>query len=131
MPDCRNEVNEYVHGSLGVANMGRASMKLNDGSKWRFTEEHKDAYQVEHDVLFNAIRTGQHHNEAENGAMSTMTSILGRMATYCGKEVSMDQALSSELDASPQSYEWDAIPPVAPDEQGNYPVPTPGITASF
>jgi predicted dehydrogenase len=131
MPECRPEVNEHVHGSLGIANMGRANMKLNDGSHWRFTEKYQDPYQVEHDVLFDAIRTGQQHNEAENGAMSTMTSILGRMATYCGKEVSMDQALSSELDASPQSYEWDATPPVVPDEQGDYPVPTPGITASF
>ena len=110
--------------------MGKANIKFNDGTKWRYkdSDNDKDPYQVEHDMLFDAIRTGKHHNETEYGAMSTLTAILGRMATYCGKEVTMDQALNSELDASPQTYEWEATPPVVPNKQGHYPVPIPGVT---
>ena len=40
----------------------------------------QEPYQVEHDDLFAGIRAGKPINEAEHGAKSTMTAILGRMA---------------------------------------------------
>jgi hypothetical protein len=70
-------------------------------------------------------------NEAEHAARSTMTAILGRMATYSGKLVEWDAALASNLDLSPKSYAWDAAPPVLPGEDGLYPVAMPGKTVAF
>ena len=86
-------------------------------------------YQVEHDVLFEAIAKGEYKfADAENGAMSTMTAILGRMATYSGQVISMDDAINSEIDLMPEKLAWDANPQVTPDKNGYYPVAMPGVT---
>ena len=80
------------------------------------------------DALFRAIRQDTPHNEAENGAHSTMTAILGRMATYSGRELSWDEALASEIVLAPAELSWTADAPVNPDAKGLYPIPMPGRT---
>ena len=78
--------------------------------------------------MFAAIRNDTPHNEAEYAAFSTMTAILGRMATYSGNEVLWKDALQSQVSLAPGSYAWDANPPVLPGPDGRYPVPIPGAT---
>jgi myo-inositol 2-dehydrogenase/D-chiro-inositol 1-dehydrogenase len=85
-------------------------------------------YQVEHDQLFASIRNGGVIADAENGAMSTLTAIMGRMATYSGKVITWDQALNSDLQIMPAEVDWSSNPPTLPDSNGLYPIPTPGIT---
>jgi len=88
-----------------------------------------EPYQNEHDELFAAIAKGEYKfADAENGAKSTMTSILGRMATYSGQVVEWDKALNSGISLQPKVYDFAATPPVVPDENGYYKVPTPGVT---
>jgi hypothetical protein len=82
----------------------------------------------EHHDMFAALRRGEVYNEGQYGAESTMTAILGRMATYSGKKISWEDAINSEHDLSPSEYSWDADPPVMPDADGYYPVPVPGQT---
>jgi predicted dehydrogenase len=88
-------------------------------------------YQVELDVLFASIRSDEHVNNAEYAAKSSMTAIMGRMATYSGKRIEWDEALASGHRLVPDSdnLDWDANPPVMPDDQGRYPVPVPGKTS--
>ena len=43
--------------------------------------------------MFAALRRGEIYNEGDYGAESTMTAILGRMATYSGKIIRWDEAL--------------------------------------
>ena len=50
--------------------------------------------------------------------MSTMTAILGRLATYSGKEIEMEKALKSELTIFPPNLAWDADMPVKPGPDG-------------
>ncbi len=86
-------------------------------------------YQVEHDELFSAVAKGEYrYADAENGAKATMTSILGRMATYSGKTIEWNEAINSNLNLMPQSFAWDATPPVLPGEDGMYPCAIPGKT---
>ena len=87
-------------------------------------------YQIEHEQLFSHIREGRHINNAYYGANSTMTAIMGRMATYSGQEIRWDAALASERRLVPESSElsWDGKAPVMPDAGGNYAVPVPGQT---
>jgi predicted dehydrogenase len=102
------------------------------GETWRHRNNNDiDPYQLEHDVLFDAIRNNKPHHEVEFAAYSSLTSILGRMAIYSGKMVEWDQALNSKLDLSPKSYAWDAPPPTVPDANGYYPIPKPGVTVAF
>ena len=80
-------------------------------------------------MLFAAIANGEYkYDNAEYGAKSTMTSILGRMATYSGKMIKWDEAINSKMSIMPSKYDWNANPPVMPDEDGYYPIPMPGST---
>ena len=89
----------------------------------------KNPYQVEHDDFFAAIRNDTPYNEAEYGAHSTMTAILGRMATYSGKSIDWEDAINSQVGLMPERYTWDAMPKVLPNAEGFYPVAIPGVTA--
>jgi predicted dehydrogenase len=126
-PNCWNSVTEHAHGSKGTCDISGYRIKVGD-EMWRSAAKGKDPYQQEHDDLFHAIRTGADYNEADNGAMSTMVAILGRMATYSGKELSMEDALASNLSLMPKTFSWDAEPPVLPGADGGYPIATPGVT---
>ena len=63
--------------------------------------------------------------------MSTMTAIMGRMATYSGKVVEWDEAINSKLQLMPEKVAWDMPPPVLPDANGSYPVAVPGVTVAL
>ena len=90
--------------------------------------EDANPYQVEHDKLFASIRSGGIISDTENGAKSTLSAILGRMATYTGKKITFEEALNSKLHLMPEEVTWDSTPPSLPDNNGNYPIPTPGKT---
>jgi myo-inositol 2-dehydrogenase/D-chiro-inositol 1-dehydrogenase len=126
MDRCASSVSEHAHGTNGYADISGARIEPKNGERWRFRGRGGNPYQVEHDDLFAAIRRGDVYNEGDFGAYSTMTAILGRMATYSGKIVKWDDALASTHDMSPKSYAFDAEPPVLPDEDGFYPVAEPG-----
>ena len=120
--NCWNQVAEFAHGTKGT-------MQTKKGG-WRHGEGDIDPFQQEHDDLFAAIRRGEPFNETEYGAMSTMTAILGRMATYSGKRLSFEEAMASEIRIAPEKYAWDADPPSLPDANGRYRIPVPGVTES-
>ncbi len=129
IPNCSNTVNEIAYGTKGVCNFGRASIT---GEKaWRFKGQKVGGHAQEWVHLINALDKGEIYNEGENGAIATMTAILGRMATYYGKEVTWDQALNSELALVPEGYTWEAKPPTMPDEHGRYKIPQPGKCQPF
>jgi predicted dehydrogenase len=88
----------------------------------------KSPYQIEHDRLFESIRSGGVINNAEYGAKSTLTAIMGRMATYTGKEITWDQALNSQEILVPNDLNWSSNPPTLPDSNGRYTIPKPGET---
>ena len=128
--NCWNSVSEHAHGSKGYADIGGALIEA-DGKKWRYGSGGAGGHQQEHHDLFADLRAGRIPNEGEYGALSTMTAIMGRMATYSGKPVSWDDALHSELNLLPERFAWDADPPVLPNEKGEYPVAVPGVTRAL
>ncbi len=85
-------------------------------------------YQQEHDELFAAIRKGEVIDDSDYGAKTTLTAIMGRMATYSGQMITWDQAINSNAQLMPDDVSWEMEPPVRPDENGFYPVPVPGVT---
>jgi hypothetical protein len=123
---CWNSIAHLAYGTEGHAHMDRGIIE--GANEWRTREKPPNPYQVEHDVLFDAIRNDKPHNEAEYGAFSTLTAIMGRMATYSGQVIRRDDALKSNLSLLPERFAWDADPPVLPDDQGAYPVAMPGVT---
>ena len=139
-PGVWNNVSEYAHGSKGTLLTDVRQSLITDKARqddgtykeekiWR--ERSRNApYVQEHIDLQEAIRDGADYNEGHYGAMSTMTAILGRMACYSGKELTMDEALNHGKAIFPYDREldWEAEAPVKPGDDGRYEVPTPGVT---
>mgnify|MGYP002281194383 CR=1 FL=1 len=123
-------MSEHVQGTKGRATVsGPHALQGNDGKQtWRFAGGGKNPYQQEHDDLFDAIRNDKPYNEAFYGAHSTLTSVMGRMATYSGKMVTADEALNSQENTMPEVLGWEAAPPTLPDEDDRYAIPVPGRT---
>lgn len=124
---CWSSVSEHVIGTKGTCDVSKHVIR--GANAWKFEKEGaRDPYQQEHDDLFDAIRNDKPFNEAEFGAKSTMTAIMGRMATYSGKVIEWDEALNSKIDLMPKVFAWDANPPTMPDKEGRYPIAVPGKT---
>lgn len=131
IPGTMSKVDELLVGTKGKIFAGAANIVDHKGKVlYQFdTKTENNPYQTEHDELFAAIAKGEYKfADAENGAKSTMTSILGRMATYSGQVVEWDKAINSGISLQPKAYDWNAMPPVVPNEDGYYPVATPGVT---
>ena len=134
IPGTMSRVDEMLVGTKGSIRCGAGSISDAKGkSLYQFDlKKENNPYQTEHDELFAAIAKGEYKfADAENGAHSTMTSILGRMATYSGQIIDMDKALKSGIDIMPKVYAFDAVPPIVPNADGYYPVAVPGVTKYF
>lgn len=130
-PKTMSKVDELVVGTKGKIFMGAANIVDHKGKVLYQYDRNKEnnPYQTEHDELFAAVAKGQFKfADAENGAKSTMTSILGRMATYSGQVIEWDKAINSGINLQPAEYAWTATPPVVPNADGFYPVAIPGVT---
>ena len=131
MAGTMSKVDELFIGTKGKIACGAANINDHKGNLlYQYdTKQENNPYQTEHDELFAAIVKGEYKfADAENGAKSTMTSILGRMATYSGQSISWDKAIHSGIDIHPKVYAWDAQPPVVPGPDGYYPIAIPGVT---
>lgn len=131
IPGTMSRVDELLIGTKGKIHCGAARITDHKGtSLYQFDRKtENNPYQTEHDELFAAIAKGQYKfSDAENGAKSTMTAVLGRMATYSGQVIEWDKAINSGMDIMPRTFAWDAAPPVVPDADGNYPIAIPGKT---
>jgi predicted dehydrogenase len=130
IPRCWNSFSQHAHGSKGSVHIeghGHAELLIAGQDPIRI-QRGPDGHQLEHDHLFAALLEGQPYNEGDYGASSTMTAILGRMASYSGQVIRYDDALNSAIDLSPESLEWDAAPKVLPGPDGLYPCAMPGTT---
>jgi predicted dehydrogenase len=127
-PGGESRVEEHFQGTKGLLSLRPGFAEITDrtgATVWKFSGRHPDPFQVEHDVLQDAIRTGKPRNDAVYGATSSFTSVLGRLATYSGKTWGFEEALALDYRTMPERLDWDAEPPVLPDKDGNYPPPLP------
>jgi predicted dehydrogenase len=124
---CYNNSSSIVLGSKGKADITRS--RIWGETEWRW-KGRCNPYQVEHDVLFAAIRSGKAINNGDYMANSTLTTIMGQLSCYTGKEVTWQQANESDFSYAPNPEDCrDGMePPVKPGADGTYPVPKPGFT---
>ncbi len=129
-----SKVDELLIGTKGKVFCDAANITDTKGKviyQFDKTKENQP-YQNEHDELFAAIANGDYKFwDAERGAKSTMTSILGRMATYSGQMIEWDKAINSGISIMPTVFDFNAPPPVKPDENGMYAAAIPGVTKYF
>ena len=127
-----NRVDESFQGTKGKVYLSAN----NSGKLWDHkgnelynhnTKGNANPYQTEHDELFEAISKREYKFwDAERGAKSCFTAIIGRYATYSGQIIKWEDALKAENSLMPDVLSWDANPKVLPDANGLYPVARPG-----
>jgi myo-inositol 2-dehydrogenase / D-chiro-inositol 1-dehydrogenase len=141
MNGCYDIFSDLAHGSKGSAvlmeslaaarpRIYRSQVQNRENEVWRYSGPTPDPYQVEHDLLFDAIRNNKPCNEADRCARSCLAAIMGRMACESGQMISWDEALNSSLELAPglDAITWDSKPPVQPDASGHFPLAIPGRT---
>lgn len=130
-PGTHQKVSEHVVGTKGSADLnvqGRI-FRITGPNAWELKlKQGEDGHQLEHYPLIEAIKNDTPLNNLEQAAYSTMTAIMGRMATYSGKLIEWDEAINSNVQLMPEKVTWDMAPPVVPDADGNYPIASPGRT---
>jgi len=127
---CMNKVAEKLMGTKGMVELQGNTGIISD-YKGNVLYNHRgkedpNPFQVEHDKLFEAVRKGEVINNFLNGVESTLTTILGRYATYSGQLVTRDDVLNSSIQLMPAQVDWEDTPPSLPDKEGFYPIPMPG-----
>ena len=127
---CWNYFGGIAHGTKGEADLSKGILSVLGQKPLRF-DKGIAGHQAEHDDLFAALDAGRPYNEGDYGIDSTMTAILGRMATYSGQVVKWDEAMKSDTDLGPERYSWDAEAPVKPGADGLYACAMPGKTKPY
>jgi len=124
---CYNESSSIVLGSKGKASVTGCQIWGENAWRWR---DRCNPYQVEHDVLFKAIRTNEPVNNGSYMTRSTMTTVMGQLSCYTGKEITWEQINKSDFyyPPKPEDCHDGMEPPVKPGPDGSYPVPKPGFT---
>jgi hypothetical protein len=96
-------VQERITGTEGSTWSQSGSAEIYGPNAWKFTGKQANPYVQEHIDLQASIRgTGAHLNEGKRIAESTMTAIMGREAAYTGQQITWDEAMSSDLDLTPE-----------------------------
>ena len=132
IPECYRSVSEHCHGTNGSADISRGLAWDKNGEEILRVKAKKGGHQQEQHDLFADLRNGIIPNEGVYGAMSTMTAIFGRMATYSGKEIYWEDAIASNIQLANTDAMTDLVndeAPILPDADGNYPTAIPGVGA--
>jgi len=126
VPGSWTQVSEFAHGSKGVSKVGGWIQPFG-GERIKIRGKAGGHQQEQHDLI-EALMRGDIYNEADYGAMSTFTAILGREACYSGQRLLAKDLMEHGRSYCPgiDQYTWETEPPVVKDENGRYPVPVPG-----
>ena len=102
MSGCFNDVEDYVIGTKGRAQV----LDFTINGEKVFSGKKPSMYDVEHQELFQSIRSGEPINNGEYMCNSTLLAIMGREACYSGKKLTWDEFIKSEERLGPTEYKW-------------------------
>ena len=129
-PGVFNRTAGVILGTKGQAHLpSRCKIVVGGKTVWQWDRRgpKTSMYDVEHQELFDSIRSGKPINNGLYMVRSTMLAILGRMVSYTGKEISWEDAWKSKELLGPEQVSWDIEPPVKPGPDGTYAAPIPGF----
>ncbi|MGB5555771.1 MAG: Gfo/Idh/MocA family oxidoreductase [Flavobacteriaceae bacterium] len=129
MDNCTNRMGFSVQGTKARADERHQIFDTKGNLVWKYRDkDDPSSSQIEQDVFIGAVMgTRPYVNNTHYGAESTMTTIMGRMAIESGEIIALEKAKVSELSIVPKEMTWDMKMPNAPQADGNYVVPRPGI----
>lgn len=139
MNHTRREFATFIHGTKCAAQFSgdvhAATVHLfkdqriaRNNIAWTPPRDAHSPWQFEWNVFIENIRKDRPHNELKRAVYADLASLMGRAACHIGQTVTWDQMMKSRFlfcdyldDLSP-----DSPVPVRADENGQFPVPTPG-----
>jgi predicted dehydrogenase len=140
MPNCWSTYSDYAHGTKGSAvimtALGQPRPKIYKGQRmvedqviWKYPDNEPNPYQVEWQLLLDAIRQNRPHNEGRRAAQADLVALMGRMAVHTGQMVTWDEALQSNFEyvKDIDRMAFDTPAPVKAGPDGIYPAPVPGM----
>ena len=123
---CYNELSDTVFGTKGVAHLVKG--RIEGATNWQYEGPKVSMYDVEHQELFESIRTGKPINNSNYMVTSTMLAILGQAVCHTGQQLTWEKAMTSEYSVELDRYGWDVTPPIKPNKNGEYDLAIPGMT---
>jgi predicted dehydrogenase len=141
MKGCWQTYSDYAHGSKGSAmimtRLGSPKPRIYKNHNmteqqlsWQYEQDDCNPYHKEWQVLLDAIRHDNPHNEARRAGQANIAGLMGRMAAHTGQYITWDQALKSDFqfvkDIDNMTFDTEA--PIHEGPDGIYPAPQPGIT---
>ena len=126
---CLPSIADRFIGTKGSCDL--LACRIDGEHPWRYSGPDCNRFDLEHVALFRAIRSGEPVNNTLYMARSSLLAIMTTWAGYTGRLITWDQAMNSPYTLAPQRLALDAEPPTQPDAEGNYPLPTPGVTKLF
>ena len=95
---------------------------------WKYAGDEPNPYQVEWQLLLDAIRQNKPHNEGRRAAEADLVALMGRMAVHTGQMVKWDQAMQSNFQyvADIDRMTFDTPAPIKAGPDGIYQPPLPG-----
>lgn len=103
-------VQERITGTEGICLTSSGGAQITGAHPWKFTGKQTNPYVQEHIDLQASIRgKAPRLNEGQRIAESTMTAIMGREAAYTGQMITWEEAMSSDLDLTPEVYAFTDI----------------------
>jgi predicted dehydrogenase len=141
IPGCHQDFATYAHGTKGSAifssrghlparsRIYKGQNFVKDDLVWSYPDPEPNPYQVEWEDLVEAIKTDAPYNEVPRGAMASIVTSMGRMASHTGREITMAEMMEHDHEFAPDVDKLDYDSP-APLQMvnGRYPIPMPGIT---
>lgn len=127
---CSGGVQEFLFGSKGRMEHYRL-VDLDGKELWSYQGKRTNWHSEVQVALSKAIREGEHINNGNYAAESTLTCILGQVACYTGRRYKRDYITHTNFRYGPEpkacSFEMEAPSKLGPD--GQYLVPVPGKTS--
>jgi predicted dehydrogenase len=124
---CSSNISEFIQGTKGSWSNNGVIRDLKGNIIWQYDMKKEkaefkqtNAYVLEHVNMVNHIRDNQPVSQAEEIAVSTLTAIIGRLSAYSGKDVTWEEAMSSDLNLQPENLTFRNL------DLSEYAIPIPG-----
>ena len=144
MNGCWQEYADYAHGSKGsaviMASLAAANPRIyksqnmtKENLVWEYREIEPNPYDVEWQLLLDAIRQNKPHNESRRAAEADLVALMGRMATHSGAYLTWDEAMNSNYQfvSNIDGMTMDTPAPIHSDADGMYAAAQPGVTKEY
>ncbi|MBM4094575.1 MAG: Gfo/Idh/MocA family oxidoreductase [Planctomycetes bacterium] len=144
MNGCWETYSDFAHGANGSAvlmeSLGQPKSRIyktqnmvNENLVWEFGAPDPNPYDVEWQVLVDAIRNDTAHNEARRAGEADVAALMGRIATHSGQMITWDQVMQSKFQFVPNidQLTFESVPPIHAEPGQVYAAPQPGITSEI